>query len=167
MKLSTTEPTVTSKFPIEVPTNKYYSNFSVYKIWFGKHFFIWKGKSMIQSAQTVATLIERGIRTQPDDTNFLHHVIRHIIKNRVTRGFVEIVDIADFDDTDWMKFLKTEQELLTAHKNDKLCLNNNFTAYVPEWMGAAIKHEFDKWFKTRFTKPKRKKPVVRKKGDHV
>ena len=165
MKTSATAPTVTDKFPIEVPTHKYYSNYAVYKAWFGKYFMIWKGKSFLQSAQSLATLIERGMRNQPDDTNFLYHVIGYIKRARVTRGYIEIIDIADLDDNDWLKFLKTEQELLTAHKNDPYCLNNNFNAYIPEWMGTEVKKQFDLWYKQRFAK--RKKTTKKKKGVRV
>ena len=165
MKVSATTPTVTDKFPIEVPTHKYYSNYAVYKIWFGKYFFIWKGKSFLQSAQAAAVLIERGLRLGiTDKEHYLYHVVGYIKRARVTRGYVEVVDIADFDDKDWLKFLKIEQELLTAHKNDPLCLNNNFTAYVPEWMGAEVKSEFSEWHKARFAKRKR---TTKKKDAHA
>ena len=160
-KTSSVNPTITKKFPIQVPTHKFYSNYAVYKIWFGKYFFIWKGKSMLQSVQSVAIMIERGLRNHPDDTNFLYHVIAYIKRARVTRAEVEIVEIADFDDKDWMKYLKLEQELLTAHKNDQYCLNNNFVAYAPEWMGADIKKEFEAWFEARFAK---KRSPQKKKG---
>lgn len=161
MKTSAVAPSVTDKWPIEVPTHKYYSNYAVYKIYFGKHFMIWKGKSFLQSVQTAATLIERGLRLGVSDSaHYLHHVISYIKRARVTRGYVEVVDVADFDDKDWLKFLKIEQELLTAHKNDPLCLNNNFTAYVPDWMGNDAKLNFEKWYKERFLK----KPTNKKKG---
>jgi hypothetical protein len=162
MKIKSNAPTVTSKFPIEVPTHEYYSNYSVYKVWFGKYFLIWKGKSLLQSVQSAAILIERGVRLSTLSTDhYLYNVVKYIIRARVTRGYVEIKDIADFDDTDWLKFLRVEQELLTAHKNDTLCLNNNFIAYVPEWMGAEVKKDFDIWMKERFSKPKN---IKKKKG---
>lgn len=165
MKLSLTEPKVTDKFPIEVPTHKYYSNYAVYKIWVGKYFMVWKGKSFLQSAQTIATLIERGLRLPIiDKSNYLYHVVGYIKRARVTRGYVEIVDIADHDDKDWLRFLKTEQELLTAHKNDPLCLNNNFSVYIPEWMGVEVKKQFEDWLKLRFSKPKR---ATKKKDVHA
>lgn len=155
MKVSAVVPTVTDKWPIEVPTHKYYSNYAVYKIWFGKYFLIWKGKSYLQSVQSAAILIERALRLGiSDNSHYLYHVVGYIKRARVTRGYVEIVDVADFDDKDWFKFLKIEQELLTSHKNDTLCLNNNFVTYVPEWMGVEVKNQFEEWYKTRFAKRK-------------
>lgn len=160
MKVASTLPSVTSKFPIEVPTHKYYSNFSVYKIWFGKYFMIWKGKSLLQSAETMSVLIDRALRLGTKDTdNYLYHVISYIKKARVTRGYVEIIDIADFDNTDWLSFLKVEQNLLTAHKNDTQCLNNNFIAYVPNWMGAEVKNQFDLWLKNRNKSKGKSRPI--------
>jgi hypothetical protein len=166
MAYKTGQPTVTSKYPIEVPTHEYYSNFAVYKIWFGTRFFIWKGKSFSQSVETISVMIDRARRLHYDDkTNFLHLVVKHIIRNRVTKGVVEIMSIADFDDTDWLKFLKDEQNLLTAHMNNELCLNNNFVAHVPKWMGQDITNEFNEWLKVRH-KPK-KKATSRKKDVHA
>ena len=164
MKVSATSPTVTHKWPIEVPTHKYYSNYAVYKIWFGKYFLIWKGKSFLQSAQSAALLIERGLRLGVNDVHYLHHVIGYIKRARVTMGYVEIISIADMDDKDWLKFLQEEQNLLTAHKNDPYCLNNNFAAYVPEWMGKDIKKAFETWLTER-NKPK--KSTRKKKGVHA
>lgn len=161
MKLSLTEPKITSKFPISVPTHKYYSNFAVYKIWFGERFFIWKGKSFLQSAESISVMIDRARRLHSNDSsNFLYNVVAYINKNRVTKGLVDIVAIADFDDTDWLKYLQIEQNLLTAHKNDTKCLNNNFVAYVPQWMGSDIKKQFDEWMQSK------KKTTSRKKDAH-
>lgn len=166
MKVSAVSPTVTDKFPIEVPTHKFYSNYAVYKVWFGKYFLIWKGKSFLQSAQSSAVLIDRGLRLGiTDKGHYLYHVVGYIKRARVTRGYVEIVDIADFDDKDWLKYLKIEQELITAHKNDPLCLNNNVKAYVPEWAGVEINNQFEEWYKTRFTK--RKRATKKKKDAHA
>ncbi len=167
MKVSSVSPKVTDKWPIEAPTHTYYSNYAVYKIWFGKNFLIWKGKSFLQSVQSIATLIERGLRLGiADDSHYLYHVVGYIKRARVTRGYVEIVDIADFDEKDWIKFLKIEQELLTAHKNDPNCLNNNFNVYVPEWMGIDMKLKFEQWLKSRYVKPK-KKTAKKKKDAHA
>lgn len=163
MKTSAVTPKITDKWPIEVPTHKYYSNLAVYKIWFGQRFLIWKGKSFLQSAESIATLLERALRLGVDSTNFLYHVAAYVKRARVIRATIEIVDIADFDDKDWMKYLQKEQQLLTAYKNDPDCLNNNFIAYVPEWMGSDVKVAFDKWL----NESKRKKPTKKKKDAHA
>lgn len=166
MAYKTGQPTVTSKYPIEVPTHEYYSNFAVYKIWFGTRFFIWKGKSFSQSVESISVLIDRARRLHSnDDTNFLYHVVGYIKRSRVTKGSVEIISIADMDDTDWLKYLKDEQNLLIAHRNNKLCLNNNFISHVPKWMGQGVEKEFNAWLKV-WNKPK-KKATSRKKGARV
>lgn len=165
MAYKKTEPTITSKFPIEVPTHEYYTNLSVYKIWFGSRFFIWKGKSFAQSAESISVMIDRARRLHHNDQdNFLYHVVGYINKNRVTKATIEIVSIADFDDTDWIKFLQTEQNLLTAYRNDPNCLNNNFVAYVPKWMGESVAKDFKSWLMAR-NKPK--KAIPRKRGVHA
>lgn len=165
MKVSSSVPTVTKKWHIEVPTHKYYSNYAVYKIWFGKYFFIWKGKSMLQSAETIAVFIERACRLSGNDSaHYLYHVVGYINRARVTKAYLEIVEIADFDDKDWLKYLQIEHNLLTAHKNDPYCLNNNFSVYVPDWMGAEVKQSFETWVNS---KSKPKKAILRKKDAHA
>jgi len=67
MYIPTDKCLVTKKFHIEVPTDKYYSNMAVYKIWFGKCFFIWKGSDM-----TTEQKIEHSLRSFGTIVNVAH-----------------------------------------------------------------------------------------------
>lgn len=154
MKVSSLKPTITKKYPIEVPTDQYFSTPCVYRIWFGKRYLIWKGKSLLQSVQAIAEVLERALRLGwDDDTHYFYHVWTYIKKGRITRGTLERLH-DDFTD-DPMAMLKLEQEYLDAAYDDPDCLNNNTIAYVSGWMGSTVEVEFNKWLKTRKCKPKR------------
>lgn len=156
MKVSATKPTVTKKYHIEVPTHKYFSTPCVYRVWFGKRYIIWKGKSLLQSVQQMAEVLERALRLGwSDNTNYFYHVWTYIKKARITKGNVERLH-DDFTD-DPMAMLQMEQQYLDKAYNDPDCLNNNAIAYVPGWMGPAVEKEFNTWLKTRKCKPKRKR----------
>lgn len=140
MNTSKTDPSVTPKYHIEVPTQDHMSPPCVYKVWFGKSYFIWKGKSLLQSATWLAESIERSLRTEKiEDTNYLWHVYKHIKKTRCLKAYIEVMD-SDLikEDTatviDVFRMLKVEQNLLKEADGDPCCLNNNALAYIPKWM---------------------------------
>jgi hypothetical protein len=92
----------------------------------------------------MAVLIERGLRTGiTHEADMYYHVIRYISKNRVTRGYAEM--IFDGDNVPESELLKHEQELLTRHRNDPDCLNNSFDAYIPKWIPVEQINIFNKW----------------------
>lgn len=139
MKTSPKNPTITKKWPIEVPTNTYESVASVFKIWFGKHYLIWKGKSLLQSCQFVAENIERYIRLQKNNReDYLYFVCAHIVKTRCIKAHVEVLENeftkGDSGTINVYKLLMSEQKYLDKAKNDLLCLNNNEQAYISNWM---------------------------------
>lgn len=139
MKTSTSKPTITKKYPIEVPTQTYESVASVFKIWFGKHYLIWKGKSLLQSCQFIAENIERYIRMQKsDETDYLYHVCNHIKKTRCIKATVEVLENeftkGGSTTVNAYKLLVAEQKYLNKAKKDPLCLNNNEQAYISKWM---------------------------------
>lgn len=147
MKTSTSKPTVTKKWPIEVPTHTYESVPSVFKIEFGKHYLIWKGKSLLQSCQFIAENIERNIRMQKDDpADYLYHVVKHIKKTRCIGATVKVLDNeftkGDTTTVNAYKLLMTEQKLLDAAIGDPLCLNNNAQAYISQWMPPKDQQKF-------------------------
>lgn len=135
------EPVVTAKYHIEIPPQEGgMGQPAVYKVWFGKSYFIWKGKSLLLSATWLAESVERALRTEKiDDTNYLWHVFKHIKKTRCQKAHIEVVE-ADFIRkgsvvaVDVYKILKSEQALLLAANGDVNCLNNNEIAYIPKWM---------------------------------
>lgn len=139
MKTSTFKPTVTKKFHIEVPTNTYESVPSVFKIYFGSHYLIWKGKSLLQSCQIVAEGIERYLRMlKNDEADYLYHVCNHIKKTRCIKATVEVLENefmkGESTVINTYKMLMAEQKYLDKAKNDPLCLNNNEQAYISKWM---------------------------------
>lgn len=139
MKTSTSKPTITTKFPIEVPTHRYESSPSVFKVFFGEHYLIWKGKSLLQSCQFLAENIERNIRLQKnDETDYLYHVIKHIKKTRCIKATIEVIENefmkGESSVINAYKMLVAEQKYLNKAKKDPLCLNNNAQAYISKWM---------------------------------
>ncbi len=155
MRTQGNTPTVTKKYHIEVPTHQFDStSAAVYKVWFGKHYFIWKGKGLLQSVTQLAESIERYIRLQKDEReNFLYHVCAHINKTRCIKATVEVVEtgfIKDGTETaiDCYAILKAEQKLLKKATGDQYCLNNNEQAYISQWMEKECPTEVQRFLKT-------------------
>lgn len=164
MEQKRNEPTDTKQFgfSIIVPTHKYGAVPTVYKIYFGKKYLIWKGKSLLQSCEIMAKSISAGIskinRGIPiDETDYLYHVIKHIKSTRCTSAVVDDKGIFnefldEFGAIDGLSVLKTEQRLLDEADGDIMCLNNNEQAYVPInniWITQPMKDKFLKWYKER------------------
>ena len=156
MKTKASEPTVTTKYHIVVPTHKFESIPTLFKVFFGKKYLIWKGKSLLQSCQFLAEGIERFIRLQKtDDTDYLYHVCKHIQKTRCIQATVEVIDNSflktrkESTSINGYGMLVEEQKLLDRAKNDPLCLNNNLEAYVSNWISPAHKEKFEEYLKKR------------------
>lgn len=153
MKTKINEPTITTKFHIEVPTHQYASVPTVFKVWFGKYYLIWKGKSLLQSCEFLAEGIERYIRLKKNiDTDYLYHICNHIKRTRCIKATVEVI-ANDFqkeggEAVNGFKMLKLEQELLNKAK-DGYCLNNNSEAYMPGWINKAHAERFFKYLATQ------------------
>lgn len=149
-------------YSIIVPTDKNKSVPTVFKVWFGKKYFIWKGKALLQSCELLAKSISANLSRinkgeHMKDHDYLYHVMKHIRTTRCLSASVEIVfnDYLDeFDQIDGLKVLKNEQQLLDESTGDPLCLNNNVQAYVPLntiWIKEDVKQQFLNWY------PRRKK----------
>lgn len=140
MAYSQSGASITPKFPIEVPTNVYGSPACVYKVWFGKKYFVWKGKSLMQSAIILADSIERYIRLKKKDpSSWLCKLCDHIKKEKITTAHIEVMDTEFIQEgtkstLDVYRMLQLEQALLNEAGNSKKCLNNNEQAYIPAWM---------------------------------
>ena len=150
MKTFTQKPTITKKFHIEVPTHTYFSVPSVFKVFFGKKYLIWKGKSLLQSCEMLSESIERYIRLQRNiDTDYLYHVCNHIKRTRCIAATVTVIDnefirtIKGTESINGYAMLVAEQKLLDRASKDPDCLNNNIEAYVPNWITAAHKEKFE------------------------
>jgi hypothetical protein len=152
------EPTITNGFPIEVPTNEYYSMPCVYKIWFGSKYLIMQGKAMWQSANIVSIQIDRMLRSGTnDDTSFVYNAVVYIRRGRIMRGYLEPIYFLEADESDFSTLLQETQKALDKAKNDTNNLNNNFIAYVPNWMPSAVKTEFNQWIESRKNKKNKTK----------
>lgn len=139
MRTSDNKPTITTKYHIEVPTHTYGSEASVFKVFFGKHYLIWKGKKLLQACQFLAENIERYIRLQKDDeTDYMYHVCNHIKKTRCIKANVVVLENEFTKEgsgvVNGYKMLISEQKWLDKAKGDALCLNNNSQAYIPSWV---------------------------------
>jgi hypothetical protein len=163
MKTSSLKPTITKKWHIEVPTHQYLSDPTVFKVWFGKSYLIWKGKSLLQSCQSLAESIERYIRQQKDDdTAYLYHVCNHIKKTRCLMATVEVVEndfirnIKGAESINGYGLLVAEQKLLDKAHGDPLCLNNNEIAYQSGWITKAHQEKFLKFLNEERKAPKEK-----------
>lgn len=159
MKTKTNDPTTTKKYHIEVPTHQYLSVPTLFKVYFGSKYLIWKGKSLLQSCQFIAEGIERYLRlNKNDDTDYLYYVAAHVKRTRCIKASVEVIanDYVrkDSDAIDGFKMLKEEQILLDKAAKDPDCLNNNAESYVPGWINKAHVERFEKYLRER---KKRKK----------
>lgn len=132
---------------------------SVYKIYFGRKYFIWKGKSLKQSCEILAKSISAGLSRinrgfHVDEVEQLYHVLKHIKSSKCLCGKVPVDSITnDFTDEsgyiDGLAVLKLEQRLLDDAVGDANCLNNNVQAYVPvnnTWITEAMKNDFLRWY---------------------
>lgn len=137
------EASVTAKYHIEVPLHEVYGTKCIYKVKFGSKFYIGKAKTFLQSCEAMAVLIERELRNGVHESDMYYYVVRYIIKNRVTRGYAEMV--FDGDKKPESDLLKFEQGLLTKYKGDPDCLNNSFDAYIPKWIPVEQVNIFNKW----------------------
>jgi hypothetical protein len=148
---------VTKGFPIEIPSSKLSASASVFKVHFGKKYFIWKGKSLYQSIEILAKSIMARIRDgNLDDTNQMYHVVEHIKKNGITRGECMADNVFnDYDKedgtVDGYRMLVDEQAMLDKASKSLYCLNNNIQAYIPE-NTAYISTKQKERFKVKFEK---------------
>ena len=142
-------------FTIEYPDNAGSGKPTLFKVYFGRKYFIWKGKSFFQSLETLSESIARTIRKgNLDETDYMYHVAAHIIKNGIMNGLCKADDIySDFStpskELDGYKLLIAEQEMLDESIRSSLNLNNNVQAYVPtnnNYLTVADKEKFLRWY---------------------
>ena len=129
---------ITKGFPIEIPIGKVQSAASVFKVYFGKKYFIWKGKALYQSAEIISKSIVARLRNGNfNEIDFMYHVVNHIKKNGITKGFCKAESVFNDYERDngtinGYQMLIDEQKMLDEARKDGYCLNNNAQSYVPE-----------------------------------
>lgn len=115
---------------------------SVYKMWVGDHYFIWKCRAIINSMYHMGGDIERKIRRGCREDYALYKLVSHIASSRAQ----EIVVEAIIQSQDPLLLLKTEYDLLVSSETDPKCLNLKFTPHIPSWMPPEA-HDFLKHIK--------------------
>ncbi len=148
-------------FEIVIPAGEHLGATAVYKFRLGtQRYFIWKGKSLLQSCELLCKSISAGISKMNrgfkiEEEDYLYHVLKYIKSSRCKVGTVEIIADDFLDDEgkiDGLAVLKEEQRLLDEADGDIYCLNNNEQSYVPVnnlWITEPMKNKFFKWYKTR------------------
>lgn len=111
--------------------DKLLSQPGVFKMNFGKKFFIYKGKSVHLSVDIFSKQIDREIRN-PKSTSILVKVVAYLKRYPVTSASIDVLMYTE----DPVELLLAENEALQANKENKDCLNISFdnTAYVPQWI---------------------------------
>lgn len=142
--MNTKEPYITPRFHIKVPMEPKTVGYCLYRLSVGSKYFIQKGKSLVQSAENIATIIERGVRLKNiPDTDPYFKLVNYIGKNRVTKAEVDVW--ADSANLTQLEILKYEQGKLDEAQNDTDCLNNGFDAYLPKWIDEGEAQKFLQW----------------------
>lgn len=119
-----------SPFRYSFKRDDYTSASCVYKLWFGKKYFIWKAKALFQSVDTMSVDIDRRLRNGMKEGDMYTLVIAHIKRARVTQMEAEAIVFNDNPE----ELLIAEYEALKAAKGDPDCLNMGFYPYLPKWI---------------------------------
>lgn len=143
---------VMKAYPISVPSAQYGGRPCLFKVYFGRKYFIWKGKSLVQSCELLSKSIKSKLgKGAISDEDFLYHVMSHINKTRCIKATVDVIsdNYTDGEKIDTMAILKDEQMALWEAMDDADCLNNNIQAYIPvnnSWISEATKNKFLIWY---------------------
>ena len=131
---------ITSPFPYTL-NDPYASVTSVFKLWFGGKYFIFKGLKLHAAAENLSTHIHREL-SRPKEDSILFKVVAYVKRARVTTMTVELIHETD----DPVELLKVEYEQLQKAKKDPNCLNTRFTNndYYPKWIPQTAVNEFNK-----------------------
>lgn len=119
---------------------------SVYKIWLDDHYYIWKGKSLDQSVLGIASSMDRYIRKGPTPTEAerIGKMMEYVLRARPL--FFEVEVLHSFaHDLQAHTLLTTEQIELSKAKNDPMCLNMVFDAYIPKWIPEQEIELYNRW----------------------
>lgn len=103
---------------------------TVYKLYFGKKYYTWKGKMLKHSVETVCNDIHRFIGRGCGPDHLLKKVLEHITRARVLFCRVEVLLQTD----NLVQLIDFENKMLAAGKEDPDCLNVKFEAHIPKWI---------------------------------
>lgn len=102
----------------------------VYRMNFGKRFFIWKAKSLPQSLKTISKDLERKIKNPPSSEDLFYEMAAYMRRFRVFQISVEV--LLSTDDT--AELLDFERKCLLESQGDPGCCNLVFVPHVPSWI---------------------------------
>jgi hypothetical protein len=108
-------------------------------VWFGKKYFIWKGKALHQSVDMIAKEIDRSLRLGLKDNDIFAKVVHQIKYARI--ALMEIEAVCQSEDP--VEILTCEAGLLQAGATDPLCLNTTFVPHYPKWIPEAAVHLYE------------------------
>lgn len=136
----------------------------VYRLAYGDHFVIVKAKDHQKSVEGIQKALNQFMRQselQRQPTNLYFHFFSHIEKKKRSDGIFTVEILMEGDNQ--YELLKKEQEELDDNVKNTHCLNNNITAYIPQynettglygWISKGAYLNFQKWLKAR-GKPKK------------
>lgn len=108
----------------------YRSGTCLIKIHFGKKYFLWKAKSLKQTAEQVCRDLSRKCRNGCPETDLFFKVVQYIRRGRIQSCTFEVVMYTE----DHNLLIKKEAELLRAGFGTDLCLNLSPEPYMPGWI---------------------------------
>lgn len=105
----------------------------VYRMNFGKRYFIWKGKNLQHSLKTISKDLGRNTEKLPSEENLFYSMAAYMKRFRVFHITVDVLLETD----DHQELLNFEQRELARCQGDPDCCNTVFVPHVPAWMAAA------------------------------
>lgn len=106
---------------------------TVYKLHFGKKYYIWKGKNLKHSVETVCNDIDRFIGKGVPADHLLKKVVDYVTRGRILFCRVEVL----LQTVNLSELIDFENLSLKQSKEDPECLNIKFDAHVPKWISEA------------------------------
>lgn len=113
-----------------VLTGHYTDQPTVYKLYFGKKYYTWKGKNLNHSVETICNDVNRFIGRGCSPDHLLKKVLDHITRARVLFCRVEVLLQTD----NLVELIDFENKMLAAGREDPDCLNVKFEAHIPKWI---------------------------------
>jgi transcriptional regulator of met regulon len=102
---------------------------TIYRINLGSKFYIWKGKSLRQSMETLSEDIDRLVRNGVAADHLLANVVLHVKRTRPSCT-IEVLLQTD----NLAELIEFERTTLINCKENKDFLNKNSEPYMPKWI---------------------------------
>lgn len=131
----------TAPFPFQMEEEDKRKGTCVFKLIFGKKYYIFKGLKVGKTVENLSAQIHKELNN-PKEDSILFKVIAYIQKSRTTMMRVEVIKETDAI----VDLLLCEYEALQDAKNDVNCLNTKFfnNEYFPNWIPQSAVNEFNR-----------------------